>query len=454
MGPYPTGPVPLPSVHRWRRDAEGMGVPMNRTGIDTEEPDEEPEEIGRWLEEGFDRETAETWRQWRFSISKARAWRESGIEEGIEAAQWKTAGATPDSVGDWLGAEIDAGEAVHWHEYGFSLEQARVHKQHGRGPAEAFRVLNPPVQNVVQGRVGGWVARGPMSSAQILPARLGGMVPGGPLQRFHQSGADPRLMHGYLQCGWIDDDAVEWARQGIEAHDAYTWSDLGLKAVEAGRLVLQGRTPGDVVHEWWSTGIPFEEVAEWIGAGLSAAEALGQRTQGITAEHAASLRALRLEEPDDQPRDPVPHALLARMGPPRAQVFGPPPEDEAAARAAVEDAYANMMTADDTGNVSTVDGGSNLGACLEEARDRHRVRVDDDMPGATVTVDMLRFVNDHEARVLFTINVGPPLNQSFGGRMGRAVFIDGEWKVARETFCEFMGMAGVQCPPHPDESRR
>jgi len=274
-------------------------------------------------------------------------------------------------------------------------------------------------------------------------------MPGGPFQNFQLAGVDPRTMHGYLQRGWVDEEAVEWARHGIEAQDAYTWFDLALKAAEAGRLVLEGRTPGDVVREWWNAGIPFEEAAEWIGTGLSAAEAVEQRAQGITVEHAASLRALRLEDAESTPREPVPHALLARMGPPRAQTFGPPPPDEEAARAAVEDAFANMMVADETGNVRAVDGGSNLGRCLDEARDRHRVMVNDNAPGATVQADIVRFVNDHEARVLFTIRVGAPLNQTFGGRIGRAVLVDGEWKVARETFCEFMGFAGVQCPPPP-----
>jgi hypothetical protein len=423
---------------------------MNRTGIDTEDPDDqEPEDIVQWFEAGFGPKEAERWRQWRFTIAKAMAWRDQGIEEAIEAAQWQTAGASPETVGDWRPAGIEATEAVQWHEYGFSLEEARVHKRHGRSPAQAFRILNAPAQNVVQARAGGWVAHAPMS-VRVMPGGIGGM-PGGPMQRFQQSGADPRLMHGYLQCGWIDDDAVEWARHGIEAHDAYTWFDLGLRPGEAGRLLLEGRTSGDVVREWWSSGIPFEEAAEWIGAGLSATEALEQRANGITAEHAASMRALRLEEAESQSREPVPHVLLARMGPPRAQVFGPPPKDEESARSAIEDAYANMMTADETGNVKTVNGGANLGVCLEEARDRHQVRVSDDLPAATVTVDMVRFVNDHEARVLFTIRIGAPVNQTFGGRMGRALLVAGDWKVARETFCEFMLMAGVHCPPHPDE---
>jgi hypothetical protein len=68
-------------------------------------------------------------------------------------------------------------------------------------------------------------------------------------------------------------------------------------------------------------------------------------------------------------------------------------------------------------------------------------------------VDAIRFVNAHEARVLFTIAIGPPVNQTFGGRLGRASVVNGDWKVTRDTFCEFMAMAGVQCPPHPDERR-
>jgi hypothetical protein len=273
---------------------------------------------------------------------------------------------------------------------------------------------------------------------------------GGPMHVFRQAGVDPRVMQTYLQRAWADDEAVEWARHGVEAQDAYTWFDLGLNAVEAGRFVQEGRAPGDVIREWWNTGIPFEDLAHWIGAGLSAAEAVEQRTAGITAEHAASLRALRLEESEPSSSEPLPHALVARTGPPRAQVFGPPPQDEKAAREAVEAVYANMMATDESGNVEAVDGGSNLGQCLHEARDRHRAMVSDDAPGATVTANVVRFVNDHEARVLFTIQVGAPLNQTFGGRTGRALLVDGAWKVARETFCEFMQMAGVQCPPRAE----
>lgn len=264
---------------------------------------------------------------------------------------------------------------------------------------------------------------------------------------FHQSGVDPQIVHGYLQHHWVDEVAEEWARQGVEAQDAYVWYDLGLTAAEAGRLVMQGRTPGDVVREWWTAGIPFEEVAEWIGAGLSAREAVEHRAKGITVEHAASLRALRIGEAQGRRSEPFPSALLARMGPPRSEPAGPPPDDEEAARLAIKDAFTGMLTGDGNGNVAAVERGKGLGECLGEAARRHGIPVGEPGDGATVTADLVRFVNDHEARVSYTVVVGPPRNMNLGGRIGRAVLVEGVWKVARETFCEFMQMAGVECPP-------
>jgi hypothetical protein len=132
-------------------------------------------------------------------------------------------------------------------------------------------------------------------------------------------------MQGYMQQQWLDDDAVAWASQGIEANDAYLWHELGLTPLEAARLSVQGRAPGEVIREWWRAGIPFDEVADWIGAGLSADEATDQRAKGITAEHAAALRALRHDE-DPPPRTGLPSGSPMRRGPPRATPTGPPPE--------------------------------------------------------------------------------------------------------------------------------
>ncbi len=64
-----------------------------------------------------------------------------------------------------------------------------------------------------------------------------------------------------------------------------------------------------------------------------------------------------------------------------------------------------------------------------------------------MTADFVRFVIDLVARVSFTVVVGPPRNMHLGDRLGRAFLVDGIWKVARETFCQIMQVAGVECPP-------
>ena len=76
---------------------------MPRTGFDEADgPDDgEPEELSAWLSSGYDREDAEVWRRWRFTLAQADAWRHEGVGDGLLAAQWQTSGATPDTVRDF-----------------------------------------------------------------------------------------------------------------------------------------------------------------------------------------------------------------------------------------------------------------------------------------------------------------------------------------------------------------
>jgi hypothetical protein len=408
-----------------------------KTRVGAQEPDDgRPEELGVWLAAGFDAEEAEVWRGWRFRVGQADAWKAAGVDDGLQAAQWSTAGAGPQTVQAWKDAGIEASEAVRWHEFGIPLEAARAEKQKGHSPEEAF-AGSARVQGIQPRSIG--VVRNFVTSS-------GSGGPPGPFGRFHQSGADPRVMHGYMQHQWVDDAAIAWATQGIEALDAYTWHDLGLTALEAGRLVLQGRTPGDVIREWWSAGVPLDEVANWIGAGLSAREAVEQRSRGVTAEQAAALRALRQEDAPVQRAGPPRSALLARLGPPGTERIGPPPEDEEEARTEIGEAFAGMLTRDEESNaILAVDGGSNLGDCLNEAAQRYGI--DGQRSTTAVTVNVIRFVNEREARVSYSVVVSGAFNFNSGDRQGRATLVAGEWKVARETFCDFIQVAGVRCPP-------
>ena len=126
---------------------------------------------------------------------------------------------------------------------------------------------------------------------------LGGGPMMGPAQKFIEAGVARPLLHSYLLRQWNDDEAVAWAKEGIDAPEAQLWKALSLRPTEAGRLARQGSSVVNTVREWWRAGIPVDEVADWIGAGLTPVEAADQRARGITAEQAATLRALR-DEPD------------------------------------------------------------------------------------------------------------------------------------------------------------
>jgi hypothetical protein len=120
-----------------------------------------------------------------------------------------------------------------------------------------------------------------------------GQLGGGPVQAFVEAGVPPQMLHSYMARRWFDDEAVAWAKAGIDGAEALIWRALGLRPDQARRIDRKGATLADTVRDWWRAGIPIDEVADWVGAGLTPNEAAGQRAKGITAEHAAAMRALR-----------------------------------------------------------------------------------------------------------------------------------------------------------------
>lgn len=238
--------------------------------FDDEHADEPPEDLTPWLAEGLRRIEALNWRRWNFDLDEAKEWREVGVGDALTAAQWQTAGVRPDAVDDWVAESITASEAVRWHEFGFDLKAAREHVRNGRGPQEAYEENN--------------------RKSQGTATRLGY---GAHVHNFMNAGVPHAVLTGYLQTQWTDDEALEWAKLGIQSWDAKLWQMIGLTASEAGELQKSNLDPSKVIKDWWRSGIPFEEVADWLGAGLTPAEAAEQRGSGITVEQAAALRALR-----------------------------------------------------------------------------------------------------------------------------------------------------------------
>jgi hypothetical protein len=241
-----------------------------------------PPDAAAWQAEGFSADSARVFHQWRVGLAEAVAWRQAGVPEGLRAAQWLTAGVTPATVAAWRAAGIDSAQAVHWHEMGFDLPAARDATKRGLTPEAAFtqahRARNVPGPANVRGL---------------------GRMHGDAAQAFLSAGVPGHLMAGYLATNWATEDALPWAKAGLEAGDAVLWRTLGLTPAEAARLTGKGVSAADTVRDWWRAGIPFDEAADWIGAGLTPREAADQRARGVTAEQAAALRALRDQEADE-----------------------------------------------------------------------------------------------------------------------------------------------------------
>lgn len=136
-----------------------------------------------------------------------------------------------------------------------------------------------------------------------------------------------------------------------------------------------------------------------------------------------------------------PGERVLRIRPVRARLA-----DRDAAEEAVELAFETVFTSDlpIPERCAAIEAGANLAPAMEELRANRAAPQDVD-----VAVDAVRFLTEDEAEVHFVL-----LSARFGSagmaQAGHAVRVDGEWKVARDTWCRLVGMVGVQCPP-PDE---
>ncbi len=187
-------------------------------------------------------------------------WKALGLRPNEAGRLVRKGVALADTVRDWWRAGIPIREVADWIGAGLTPEEA-FRQRSGRSVATARVIRGGP----------GW----------------------GPVEMFVEAGVPPQMRRSYLARQWFDDEAVAWAKEGIDGAEAPIWKALGLRPNEAGRLVRKGVALADTVRDWWRAGIPIGEVADWIGAGLTPKEAAGQRVKGITVERAAALRALR-----------------------------------------------------------------------------------------------------------------------------------------------------------------
>lgn len=250
-----------------------------------EQPAPEPEDRRRfdaepWRALGMTREAGLAWWKHRILPGDALRWERAGVPKPIDAVRWKIAGIAPDTVREWIYAEIDAREAVAWTELGFSVADARKNKRAGRNPVQAYGRNRR-----------GYMVSPPGASVQIVGGPPGAPDPARFLATVRHG--NRHVTHSYLSRQWFDDEAIAWATHGIDAVDALAWKELGLTPVEAERHQANGMSAMQVAKAWWQAGIPLEEFADWIGAGLTPEEAAEQRAKGVSVERAAVLRSLR-----------------------------------------------------------------------------------------------------------------------------------------------------------------
>jgi hypothetical protein len=135
---------------------------------------------------------------------------------------------------------------------------------------------------------------------------------------------------------------------------------------------------------------------------------------------------------------------LPECAPPPPQLpepTGPPPENEAEARAAVEAALAAVYTGSNAHDVrlAAIDDPTGVEQTWEAARANFPQPVSD----VTVRVVEVRFLGPTEAAMSYDFVI--PDYTNFNGRTGRAVLVDGAWKLTRATVCNDLGLATVSC---------
>jgi hypothetical protein len=144
------------------------------------------------------------------------------------------------------------------------------------------------------------------------------------------------------------------------------------------------------------------------------------------------------------PRFPEPDARSAEERAAEVEADGPPPADEASAREECEHAFQNRLWPGDDGwSMPYVEDGDDFAPARQQLFARFGTIAD----RVTSTVELVKFVNDHEAVLWWQpLLDDKPVLSLMEARMLRA---DGAWKVASESMRATFRLAGIHCAPVP-----
>jgi len=264
-------------------------------------------------------------------------------------------------------------------------------------------------------------------------------------------------LHGDRPCWHVSTDAIPGPspRPALlfvaDSLDVELWIDQATGIV----LRAEGRLDGTLAARFVVDDVEVDASIDPAVFALVTPDGSPVRTHGEMQLDDLRTRGVDVTGIDPGDADAIQDALRSSMSGPRAAPdlenlagqhipIGPPPENEEDARIDVGAAFEGLRTlSDDSSALVNVQGGENLGPCAAEVRRRFPQQA----TGGQMRVERIKFLHEREAVVWFEV---PYL----GRREGRAIFVDGRWKVSRATYCTLIALAGAQCPPPPDLHQR
>jgi hypothetical protein len=92
------------------------------------------------------------------------------------------------------------------------------------------------------------------------------------------------------------------------------------------------------------------------------------------------------------------------------------------------------------------------GAALADCAEQVRTRTGAIASQVAQEIEHIKFLDATTAAVwVTTLLNGRPPHPGLFRRECRAVFVDGRWKVSRDSMCESWRFAGIECPPRTSE---
>ncbi len=127
---------------------------------------------------------------------------------------------------------------------------------------------------------------------------------------------------------------------------------------------------------------------------------------------------------------------------------GPPPADEDAARDSVMQAFVDFSSTSNPRDVrlAAIEDADVIGPLLDQSHEVGFRSYGSAIDNMTITVSDIRFLDETHAAAITTLHI-PGNGDVYPNRVETAVFVDGRWKLTRQTICDRLEPSGVRCPP-------